>query len=110
VAVLVARPARRPDCRVDTGRQRLCNHRGASVYRDALRKPNARRRSGRMVRLQTYGNDSTSPSGWRSITNQLAMPAMSERPFKVEQWSKGFAGVTTLILVTAVSERSARRI
>jgi len=63
-----------------------------------------------MVRLQTYGNDSTSPSGWRSITNQLAMPAMSERPFKVEQWSKGFAGVTKLILKTRGPKRSARRI
>jgi hypothetical protein len=29
---------------------------------------------------------------------------MSEHPFKVEQWSKGFAGVTKLILETAVSE------
>jgi hypothetical protein len=27
---------------------------------------------------------------------------MSEHPFKVEQWSKGFAGVTKLILETAV--------
>ena len=27
---------------------------------------------------------------------------MSEHPFKVEQWSKGFTGVTKLILETAV--------
>jgi len=26
---------------------------------------------------------------------------MSERPFKVEQWSKGFAGITRLILETS---------
>jgi hypothetical protein len=30
------------------------------------------------------------------------MPGMSERPYKVEQWSKGFAGVTKLILETAI--------
>jgi len=29
------------------------------------------------------------------------MPGMSERPFKVEQWSKGFAGITRLILETS---------
>jgi len=36
------------------------------------------------------------------------MPGMSERPFKVEQWSKGFAGITRLILETSTPKGACR--
>jgi hypothetical protein len=65
-------------------------------------------RAADVARWRAFRVDGTCPAapkprrageGFRLVTR--ANGEMSQRPYKVEQWSKGFAGVTKLILEAA---------